>query len=437
VNLPLPPLSRGTRAMAAVTLLAPALLACGGAPSGPDPAGGSPAEDPGGDDHGAVEGARELDEPALGLTTVDPGGRVRHLDLLSEDTTDLARLPGTGAASTVHTDGRFLYVQGREGLQILDSGVWTWDHVDHFHYYRAEPREVGAVPGGSTSTVATTTSSTSGGAGVFFTDSGEAAMLDVASLADGETAERYRLETEPHDGMLVPVGDHALLTRAGAGPGSERSTADRVVVLDAGGEPVPGAEHACRRASGTIATRVGTVVGCADGALLATVTDGEVEVVRIPVPQGGRARGAAPATSFAGRDGRPTVAGLAGPRGRDGVWLLDTREQAWRLLDVSVPLTQVTAVDDEDEHVLGLTPDGRVVVIDGTDGRLLARTRPLAARSMASGTGTPTLVVDQQRAYLSAPAERRVHEIDFADGGRISRTFPTATVPALLAGTGR
>ena len=49
----------------------------------------------------------------------------------------------------------------------------------------------------------------------------------------------------------------------------------------------------------------------------------------------------------------------------------------------------------------------------------------------------PVLIADQQRAYLSAPVERRMFEIDFADGARLARTFETASAPAFVAETGR
>ena len=102
-----------------------------------------------------------------------------------------------------------------------------------------------------------------------------------------------------------------------------------------------------------------------------------------------------------------------------------------------MPLVAVAAVDDDDEHVLGLSTGGRLVVLDGASGELLSSSVPLVARSLRDDVGTPTLVVDQQRAYVSAPAERRLHEIDFADGARVARTFETETEPLFLAGTGR
>lgn len=98
---------------------------------------------------------------------------------------------------------------------------------------------------------------------------------------------------------------------------------------------------------------------------------------------------------------------------------------------------QATAIDDEAQHVLALGADGRVLVIDGATGALLSQTEPLVAESLATDAGTPTLIADQPRAYLNAPAERVLYEIDFADAARISRTFATPTSPALFAETGR
>ncbi len=72
--------------------------------------------------------------------------------------------------------------------------------------------------------------------------------------------------------------------------------------------------------------------------------DGTATVVPLP-------DGAERPTSFAARGGRPTVAGTAGDR---GAWLLDTREGSWRLVETERPLRTVVAVDDQEEHVVGV-----------------------------------------------------------------------------------
>jgi DNA-binding beta-propeller fold protein YncE len=353
-----------------------------------------------------------MSEPQLHLTTVDATGLVSQLDLLDESVVEIGAI---GPASQMATDGRYLFATGDAGLTVVDSGMWTWDHVDHFHYYRAEPQVVGTLSERGAVTVATTNLSTTGGTGLFFEESGAAVLLDTAALSKGEIEESFRLDVTPHDGYVVPIGSFALVTD---GSGS-------VAAHGADGAPVAGSSVACEAPSGTIHTRVGAVLGCRDGVLLATLVDDAVQIERIPYPAG-----LGPVTSFANREGRPTAAGLdAGGR----ILLLDTRERTWSALPGPADLVSVTAVDDAAQHVLALDAQGRVHVIDGATGTLLATTAPLV-----SGTAdAATLIADDQRAYLTSPADRRLYEIDYADGGRIARTFETAGEPTHLAETGR
>ncbi len=389
------------------------LAACGAAPADPSSSGTTD------DDHGAVAGAEEVAEPQLGLTSIDSEGTVTHLDLLDEGVTDIGEI---SAPRALTTDGRYLFAQFGDGVEIVDSGVWTWDHVDHFHYYRAEPALLGGVDGEGDATIATTNLSTTGGTGISFAGSGDAVLLDTEALSKGEISELFRIEREPHDGLVVPVGSFALVTEATDGVGTS------VVGYTADGEETD-LEEPCVTPAGTITTRVGAVIGCEDGALLAQVDGDELHIERIPYPDGTTAPAA---ESFDNREGRPTVAGLAGS---EGIWMLDTRARSWTLLPSPAPLVHVTAVDDEDGHVLALAQDGRVLVLDQT-GAVLAETAPLVAESLAAGKA-PELIADQHRAYLSAPAEHRLYEIDYADAARIARTFDTATEPAFVAETGR
>ncbi|OUE07535.1 hypothetical protein CMsap09_01205 [Clavibacter michiganensis] len=397
--------------------LALALTACSaGTPAGP---ADEPAAEATPEGHGAVAGAAELAEPRLGLTSIGPTGAVTHLDLLDGSVAELGRI---GAPSAMDTDGRYLLAQTDAGVEIVDSGVWTWDHVDHFHYYRADPRLLGTVEGEGTAVIATTNLSTTGGTGLHFAGSGEAVLLDTAALSEGRIEESFRLAGEPGPGMVVPVGSLALVT--------EGRGADATVVGRTRDGARTGLVEPCPDPAGTVTTRVGAVIGCGDGALLASVDGEELAVERIPYPEGATAPAA---TSFDNREGRPTVAGLAGDQ---GIWVLDTRARSWALLPAPAPLVHVTAVDDADDRLLALTRDGRVLVLSGADGAVVADTGPLVADSLAAGR-TPTLVADQQRAYLSGPVERRLHEIDFADDARVSRTFDTAAEPAFTAETGR
>jgi hypothetical protein len=383
-------------------LIVPALLAIGAlaacASEAPEQAVPAATSDAG---HGEIAGAEEVSEPPLALLSIDADGTVGSLDLLSGEASGIGTF---GAPTALASDGRYAFATTADGLEIVDSGRWSWDHGDHFHYYLAEPAVIGTVSGSGDATVTTGALSTTGSTGVFFAGSGEAVLLDNAALADGEVEERFRLETGEASGVVAPLEDGALV-----------SIGDELVYHDSVGEPT-GAGVACDAPSGAITTRVGLVVGCADGAVLATWEGSAPVFEQIPYPADASVDRA---LAFDGRKGRPTVSAVAGTQ---GFWLLDSRELTWQLIETETPLATVVAVDDADGHVVALDTDGRVHVYAAASGEQLAVTDPL----VETVGGTESLTVDGQRAYLSDPAAAAVYEIDYADGARIARTLETA-----------
>ncbi|PZE84005.1 ABC transporter [Curtobacterium sp. MCBD17_032] len=371
-----------------------------------DTSPGTPATDSA-KPHGFVEGASEASEPQLRLLLVDAEGSVAVHDLLAAETESLDDVPAPEHAAT---DGRFLATSDGERTTIVDGGSWTVDHGDHTHYYDATARVVGALDSGGPVSIASSESTTT----LAWPESGRAVALDRDALGQGEVRETATVD---HAGVLLPLG--ALLV-SGDGAG------DRVRVLDAEGEPT-GVDTACSDPAGGIVTRVGAVVGCADGAVLVTEDpdggDPVVETIAAP------ADATAPrATDFANRTGRPTVAALAGDT---GYWLLDTRERTWQHVPTDRPLREVVAVDDADEHVVALDADGRVLV--WSDGG----SAPVATEPLVTAAAGATLQLDAQRAYLADPEGSVVHEIDFADDARVARSIDVPVRPDVLAEVGR
>ncbi|MDD7944479.1 hypothetical protein PUW79_07540 [Microbacterium sp. NE2HP2] len=370
-----------------------------------------------GDGHGAIAGARELAEPALHLTSIGTDGAVHHLDLIDEQSEVLGDI---APADTLDSEGRFLFA-GREGeVSIIDSGVWTWNHVDHFHYYEAPSRILGELEGSGTPRTVTSDL----GVGVYFDDGdrgGEAVLLDFDALKKGDIVERFRLDLDAPGSLVAPIPGGALIADAGSG---------EIRRVDASGSELDTAP--CVDPAGSIATNVGVVIGCADGAVLAVSDAAGTALESIPYPAGGPSR----ALSFANREGRPTVAGRTES---SAFWLLDTRERSWTAHDAGQPIVRVTAVDDADETVVALAADGSVIVISGATGEQLSRTEPLVAASVADPAlaAGVDLVADQRRTYLNGPAERTLFELDPADGGRVARSFATEHAPALFTETGR
>ena len=389
--------------------LAGALLLAGCAA---DASGSDAAAAPPSDDHGSVAGAEELSEPQLQLAYLDEAGSVRAVDLLTEEAGDLGSV---GDVAAVATDGRFLFAASEPAgeLTVVDTGTWTVDHGDHVHYYRAPAGVAGTLDWSGDVRAASSETLTA----LFSPTTGTGVVLDRAALGQGEVEELARLDGEPHDGALVPLGSRLVAT-----------TTEGVVALDADGEALPGAGTACAEPRGGHPTRVGVVVSCADGAVLATETDDGVAFERIPYPAPVPAEERA--TAFANRPGRPVVAAPAGQR---GVWLLDTRARTWQLLPTDTPWVQAVAADDDEDRVVGVDATGRVVVLTPGDGTVVASEPVLPVDRL----GQVDLQVDADRAYVNDPVGARLLEVDYADGARLARTFPAAVVPAHLAETGR
>ncbi|MFJ9674137.1 hypothetical protein ACIRP5_25485 [Streptomyces sp. NPDC101221] len=404
-----------------VTLLAPALLSavlltagCAGRDDAPEPPSETaPAP------HGYVEGASEAAEQQSRLLLGDSAtGETRVLDLITGKVHETAR---RASVTGLTTDGRFGYFHGTDGTHVLDGGAWMVDHGDHVHYYRAKTREVGELPGGSGTSVRSDT-----GVTVVTGADGKAGAYDRGDLEKGKIGTPVALPGA-YAGPVIPYAEHLVaLTGDGEGPA-------QVVVLDRSGRRVASPESECQDPEGDAVTRRGTVLACADGALLVHEDDGAFGVEKIPygqdVPKTERA------TRFRHRPGSST---LTAPAGKEAVWVLDVTERAWTRVETGPVVAANTA--GEGAPLLVLESDGALHGYDTADGKEIAVTKPLlkGASDAASGTSAaPVIEVDRSRAYLNDPSGRRVYEIDYNDDLRIARMFELDVRPSLMAETGR
>ncbi len=400
---------RNSLLVMSIALALTPLVACAPTPPAhPSP----PGHDTSSDGHGKIDGATEVAEAPLALIAIDSRGHVGMLDL---GTGESSALDPVRAPLAVASDGRYGFVSTAKGVDIIDSGRWTWDHVDHFHYYQAAPTHLGTVPGGGIATVSTGMLATAGSTGVYFPDTGEAVLIDNAALAEGRISEQFRVTTEASRGIIAPLGDGALVSHGEQliwhhADGSESETS------------VP-----CTDASDSVTTRAALVIACADGAVLAEAHDGDVSLQVIPTPE---IAGAGPATDFNSRKGRPVVAALAGEA---GFWLLHTRAQTWQFVASERPLARVAAVDDAEGHVLALDTDGRVLVYLANTGTLTGSTDPLIPHPDTR----VSLTVDDHRGYLNDPESGVVYEIAFAGEVRVARTLHTPVAAHHLLEVGR
>lgn len=416
-------------------LLCPLPAACGGGPT-PAPATSAPSpaaqdsqrapQEPGDHEHhGHVEGAEELDRAPASLAVLTSTGEVSVVSLTDLSSTPLTTAPGS---TTLSTDSRFLLLGHADGsLRLADSGVWTQDHGDHQHYYRAQTRDLGLLSPAVTSTATTATAGAgqappdgpaliaSSATRTAITAGGQARLLDRGDLEGRTAGTASALVTATVDpgSYAAPLGSHLVVVQQ-----------EQVRLLDQDGAAV-GESLPCPRPSGGITTSVGVVLACQAGVVLASLPDPQsqspvLEWLALP-PEAAQDTHL---TAVAGRARRPGVVALDS---QGGWWLLDARERTWsRPAEAgSTPLVAVTALDDTHDRVVGVDAEGRVHL--WADGAHTAVTGPIASPGLAAATG---IQVTADRVYLPGAEGDAVLEINPAAGGAVERTVP---VPGLLA----
>ncbi|MFI0355982.1 hypothetical protein [Actinomadura sp. 9N407] len=356
--------------------------------------------------HGHVEGAEETAETQWRLVLAEAGGGKAHA--LDPATEKVVQIGEAGGIRGVSTDGRFAYLATAGGVRVIDTGVWTVPHGDHVHYYRARTRVVGDLAAGTVSGVSGDLART-----VLVTDGG-IRVLDRKALDAGRIQQTASVEGQ----AAVPYGEHILVASG---------TDGRVTVYDRSGRRVSQIEEPCPGPRGQAVTRRGAVLGCSDGALLVTGENGRFAAEKIAYP--GRVPAGERAVRF---EHRPGTAVLAAKAGDKGAWILGLAAGEWTRVG-DEPVAAVNTAG-EDSPVLVLGQDGTLRSYDPETGERRA------SRKLLKETGgdrpAPVIQVDTTRAYVSDPAGRAVHEIDYEDGLRLARTFDLPFSPGHMVETG-
>lgn len=348
--------------------------------------------------HGYVEGAEETSEAQHRIAILDQ--RRSHLDLLDPATEETVPLGEVPQGIPVGTDGRYVYLSDGDHVTVVDTGVWTVDHGDHVHYYRAEPRNLGTV---EVSGVATVTASASV---TVLSGMDGAVVLDRSALDDGEVTALAAVASP-----LVAAHGRVLLAADSAGVLS---------VLDHDGTPIEETDVVCPGAREAVTTAHTVVVRCddevvivRDGAKVTTSVGYPVGVGEILDPPGHRAD----TPVFVTDSGR--------------VLALDAADETWTVLSTDDAVTAVAAGDGG--FVLVLTADGLLRSFDAENGTETA----VAEQSITmSDDEHPSIEVIEGRAYLADSASNALLEFDYRDGMRLSRTIGLSSRPDAVVGTG-
>ena len=359
--------------------------------------------------HGYVAGAEELTEAQSAIAYATRGART--LQLLDVATEKVQQLGLSLGAERIAEDGRFVYVDdGDRGLEIVDAGVWTIDHTDHVHYYRAPARSVGTLTlEAAITTVAGAKAHTAVG-----TADGKVTVLDRRKLEAGTVAALATIDSGSSTALAVPYADQ-LLVAVGDDPARP---ANRIVAMNPQGEPTGALDVPCAAPRGWAILRGGAVVACRDHLLRIKLTGDELNAKVLdgpPTP--------VPDDSFGYRP-RSNEAAVAD---RTGIWSVNVAKATLRHVPAAGRALVAAASPADGSTVLALDAAGTLLSFDLATGRMLAQKSVPAAH----------LTLDSNRAYLTEPGARIIHEIDYRDGLRTARTLRVAERPDLAVEVGR
>ena len=359
--------------------------------------------------HGYVAGAEELPEAQSTLAYAANGSR--QLNLLDLTTGQDRQLDLSTGARHLTEDGRFVYVgDGDRTLEIVDAGVWTVDHTDHVHYYRAPARTLGTVTlDAPVSTVAAAGAHTAIG-----TTDGRIRVLDRRKLEEGSIAETTTIDSGSSTALAVPHAGHLLVA---VGDDPDRP-ADRIVAMGADGRESRALEMPCAAPRGWAVLRGGTVIACENSFVRVRSERDKLTAEVLDSPSGPVADGGL------GHRPRSNEAAVAG---HGGIWSVNAAKATLQHVPVAGRDLRAAASPADGSTVLTLDAAGTLASFDLETGRRIAET-PLRAT---------TLTLDISRAYLAEPAARVIHEIDYHDQLRTARTLRTSQRPDLTVEVGR
>lgn len=415
------------RRLAALALLAAVVTGCSAA----EPAAqgeAAPADPPTPSESRSPDAAVEETRPRPRIAYTYEGG-VAVVDarsgevLLEEPMEGYLRLNGAG-------DGRHALLSRPGGFTVLDVGSWTEAHGDHGHSWSVAPSLTGLeFPAEEPGHVVSHHGRT-----VLFDDgTGAITSFSTDDLEGAEEPADLGVETEQaeaaHHGVAAFDHDGNLLVTVGT---EEARTGVRVVSPD--GETL--AESAeCPGVHGEAFAGDTAVFGCEDGVL---VVDGAtIAKVASPDPYGRIG-------NQAGHETSPFVLGdyKVDPDAKlerpTRIAVVDTRSASLRLvsLPASYSFRSLARTPDGDGLVLGT--DGSLHVIDMAAARLV-RSVPVVApwrEPLDWQRPRPAVKVVDGLAYVTDPAEGRVHVVDL-DSGKVTRSIEVAHVPdELVAVTG-
>ncbi|MDO3648639.1 zinc metallochaperone AztD [Nocardia mangyaensis] len=263
---------------------------------------------------------------------------------------------------------------------------------------------------------------------VLFADgSGEVTIIDTDQIGTEKPATEVYQAAEPHHGVAVELSNGELVLTLGT-----EETRTGLVALDGDRKELARNEDCPGVHGEATAQDEAVIVGCQTGAVV--YRDGEFTKVTSPTPYGriGNMSGSEVSPIVLGDYKQDKEAELERPQ---QISLVNTTDASLRLIDIGTSYTFRSLGRGPQGEALVLGTDGKIHEIDPVAGTV-TRTIPVIdtwSEPLDWQEARPSLFVRGGIAYVSDPANKRVHRVDLADG-KITATATLDAAPNEITG---
>ncbi len=362
-----------------------------------------------GEMHGLAEGSRLLISD-LDSTTVS------LLDLADGEVLGSFSTPGKAGSVYASPSGQYGMVVHRDEnrVSVVHSGLRLEDHGDHADLVQGAPHVLNTLNVGREPTHYWA----HGDEMAIFNDAdGTIAILNERTF--GLSLEYTEVTTvQPDHGAAVILGGTVLAGYYGLG---------RVDAYSRDGELLKTLDG-CPGLHGEAALSNVAAFGCEDGVLLVHIHNGEISSTKLDNPAGtaedvhvGTIRAHDDASVFVGNFGEALV------------WI-DPEAETMEVIETkTTPLR--FEFDHEGEHVVALTADGLLHVLEAASGKARGSVPVMEPLDISDGYGTydaPSLAVAEGAAYVGVPNVSRIVEVHLDDVS-VARQIDVGGKPGSIA----
>lgn len=340
---------------------------------------------------------------------------IRVIDALNNAEITHFDISGPASLYRSNTGATVYAVQGAQGIvTAIGSGISFHDHGDHADIEVGEPGLTGfSVEGDSPSHFV----EHSGHFAAFFDGEGVARVFSESDALEGHAHITEIKANAPHHGVVVPFGEHAVVSVYDPADGGK---VVGVQVVDAQGKPVGDIIECVGVHGEALSGNLGAIGGCQNGILLISSAGGQPKVELLPFPDG---------------LGQGRVSTLLGGRGlqyflgnfdADTVSLIDpSADEPYRLVDLPTRRVHFAVDPVRPRFAYVFTEDGTLHKLDVIDGAVTTSIKLTDLYSMDGhwSDPRPRIAVAGGNVFVTDPLAGLIHVVDadtFAENGEIA-----------------